>query len=192
MGAQPFPTIPHSWPPITKSQALLASGVYNQGNQSVQDIICLFLNLQTIFQFMFLPQSPCCGHVVAGPSPLPGCSLLLCLPQWLLLCSTHLRRLSNSMKSEALFLPLQLSLQVCLSQKPCSASYVRKVSLSVIGYIWCSEGTEPIHVVDCLDPGLAQDTVLERLCEACLQWGTLRNGLGLLTGGQKRTVWERE
>lgn len=35
MGAQPIPTIPHLWPPITKPQVLLTLGVYNQYKQSI-------------------------------------------------------------------------------------------------------------------------------------------------------------
>lgn len=119
---------PHSWPPITKSQVLLASGVYNQGNQSVQDIVCLFLNLQAIFQLMFLPQSHCCGpwHVLAGPSPLPVCSYHSGYCSTAPTCvdfptSLLLLRLLVPWNQRPYFDHSSFSWQVCLAQKPCSA-----------------------------------------------------------------------
>lgn len=155
MGAQLIPTIPHSWPPITKSQALLASGVYNQGNQSVQDHHMFILEPLGYIPIHVSTSKSLLWALAHSGWPLTSPCVLFAYHSGYCslapICVDFLQLLIP-WNQRPYFYYCSFSLQVCLAQKPCAVYYVMKVSLLVIGG---SKGTEAVNTVGCLVPGLA-------------------------------------
>lgn len=130
MGAQPIPTSPHSWPPITKSQALLASGVYNEYKQSISAGHRMFILEPLGYIPIHVATSTSLLWALARSGwPLTSPRVLLAYHSGYCSVAPICVDFLIPWNQRPYFYHCSFSLQVCLAQEPCSAYFMTKVSL---------------------------------------------------------------